>query len=103
MFFRFSLANGLQLEDCNNFRAFKLVVDGRREDLERVREALGGTIDLVDCDTAWVLEATLRGAPEIVQDRTWQDALGTMIEKARPHGWIDNTRKAIKAHVEWRE
>jgi len=24
-----------------------------------------------------------------------------MIEKARPHGWIDDQRKAIKAHIEW--
>jgi len=24
-----------------------------------------------------------------------------MIEKARPHGWIDDVRKASKAHVEW--
>jgi hypothetical protein len=24
-----------------------------------------------------------------------------MIEKARPHGWIDDNRNAIKAHVEW--
>jgi hypothetical protein len=24
-----------------------------------------------------------------------------MIEKARPHGWIDEQRKAIKAHIEW--
>jgi hypothetical protein len=103
MFFRFSLADGLRLEDCNNFRAFKLVVDGRREDIERVREALAGAIDLVDCDTAWVLEETLRGAPEVAQDETWQDALGAMIEKARPHGWIDDARKAIKAHVKWRE
>ena len=27
--------------------------------------------------------------------------LTTMIEKARPHGWIDEARQAIKAHVEW--
>ena len=101
MFFRFSLANGLRLEDCNNFRAFKLVVDGRREDLERVRVALGGVIELVDVHTAWVLEATLRAAPEVAQDQAWQDALGTMIEKARPHGWIDDAKAAIKAHVEW--
>jgi hypothetical protein len=103
MFFRFSFADGLRLEDCNNFRAFKLVVDGRREDLERVREALAGALELVDCDTAWVLEATLRGAPEVAQDQAWQDALDTMIEKAWPHGWIDDARRAIKAHVEWRE
>ena len=103
MFFRFSLANGLRLEDCNNFRAFKLVVEDRREDLERIRVALGGAIELVDVDTAWVLEATLRAAPEVAHDQAWQDALGAMIEKARPHGWIDEARKAIKAHVEWRE
>jgi hypothetical protein len=102
MFFRFSLANGLRLEDCNNFRSFKLVVDGRREDFERIREALAGAIELVDVDTAWVFEAALRGSPEVARDQAWQDALGTMIEKARPHGWIDDPRKAIKAHVEWR-
>ena len=28
-------------------------------------------------------------------------ALGAMIEKARPHGWIDDARAAIKAHIEW--
>lgn len=102
MFFRFSFADGLRLEDCNNFCAFKLVVDGCREELERVRRALGGAIELVDVDTAWVFEATLRGAPEVVQDQAWQDALGTMIEKTRPHSWIDDVRMAIQAHVEWR-
>jgi len=24
-----------------------------------------------------------------------------MIEKARRHGWIDDRRRAIKAHIEW--
>jgi len=24
-----------------------------------------------------------------------------MIEKARPHGWIDDESKAIKADIEW--
>jgi hypothetical protein len=26
-----------------------------------------------------------------------------MIEKAKPHGWIDEQKKAIKAHIEWIE
>jgi len=102
MFFRISLADRLRLEDRDNFHAFKLVVDGRREDFERVRQALAGAIELVDADTAWVFESTLRHWPDVAQDKAWQDALGTMIEKARPHGWIDDERKAIKAHVEWR-
>lgn len=102
MFFRMSLENGLRLEDRDNFRAFKLVVDGHRADFDRVRLALAGAIDLADADTAWVFEATLRRWPDVAQDAAWQDALGAMIEKARPHGWIDDARKVIKAHVEWR-
>lgn len=97
-----SLDDGLRLEDRDNFRAFKLVVDGRREDFDRLRQALAGAIELVDPDSAWVFEATLRRRPEVAQNSAWQDALSAMIEKARPHGWIDDARKAIKAHIEWR-
>jgi hypothetical protein len=34
-------------------------------------------------------------------DELWQRNFSAMIEKARPHGWIDDQRKAIKAHIEW--
>jgi hypothetical protein len=89
------------LEDRDNFRAFKLVVESRREDLDAVRHALAGTAELVDADTAWVSQEALRGRPEVAQDTAWQQAFAAMIEKARPHGWIDDARAAIKAHVEW--
>jgi hypothetical protein len=55
----------------------------------------------VDTETAWVSEAALRRWADIAQDASWQQSLGAMIEKARPHGWIDDDRKAIKAHIEW--
>ena len=67
----------------------------------RFGRALAGTAELSDADTAWVLEAALRAWPDVADDAAWQQALGGMIEKARPHGWIDDARKAIKAHVEW--
>jgi hypothetical protein len=102
MFVRVAADGALTLEDRDNFRAFKLVVEGRREGLDRFRRALAGAIDLADADTAWVFEAALRRLPAVAQDAAWQDALGVMIEKARPHGWVDDARKAIKAHVEWR-
>jgi hypothetical protein len=89
------------LEDRDNFRAFKLVVAGRREDLDAVRRALQGKAELSDADTAWVFEDALRRWQEVAGDAAWQAALTGMIEKARPHGWIDEQRKAIKAHVEW--
>ena len=34
-------------------------------------------------------------------DAAWQQNFSAMIEKARPHGWIDDQRNAIKAHIEW--
>ncbi len=101
MFVKLTADRRVVLEDRDNFRAFKLVVEGRREDLDTVRRALQGTAELVDADTAWILEAALRRWPEVAQDAAWQQSLGTMIEKARPHGWIDDARAAIKAHVEW--
>ena len=101
MLIRLTTDKRVLLEERDNFRAFKLVVEGRREDLDPVRRALAGTAELPDADTAWVLEKALRQWPEVAQDTEWQAALTGMIDKARSHGWIDETRGAIKAHVEW--
>jgi hypothetical protein len=101
MFLKLMADGSLRLEDRNNFRAFKLVVEGRPDDLDKVRGALAGTIELTDADTAWVSEDALRRWPEVAADAAWQQSLSQMIEKAKPHGWIDETRRAIKAHVEW--
>jgi hypothetical protein len=89
------------LEDRDNFRAFKVAIDGQREDIAAIRHALADTAELVDADTAWVSQDALRLMPEVAADTAWQQSFAAMIEKARPHGWIDERRKAIKAHVEW--
>jgi hypothetical protein len=94
-------ADGVTLEERDNFRAFKLVVEGRPESLDAARAALAGAAELVDTDTAWVSEGWLRHHPAVADDTAWQQSLSAMVEKARPHGWIDDARKAIKAHVEW--
>jgi hypothetical protein len=101
MFVKVTADRRVTLEDRDNFRAFKLVIDGRREDIEAVRGVLAGTAELADADTAWISQDALRCRPEVAQDSAWQQSFGAMIEKARPHGWIDDERKAIKAHVEW--
>jgi len=103
MFVKLSATGSLTLEDRDNFRAFKLVVDGGPQRLDAVRRALSGTAELPDQATAWIYEQALRQRPETANDAAWQANLGTMIEKARPHGWIDDQKKAIKAHVEWTE
>ncbi len=101
MFLKLSAADGLQFEDRDNFRAFKLVVEDDRGRLDDVRRALAGKAELPDADTAWILEDTLRRWPGLESNAGWQQNFSAMIEKARPHGWIDDARKAIKAHVEW--
>src|SRR4051812_1050973 len=101
MFVKVSAEGGVTLEDRHNFRAFKLVVERPRTAFDEVCRALNGTAELADHDTAWISEAALRARAEEAEDQIWQQALRAMIEKARPHGWIDDARKAIKAHIEW--
>jgi hypothetical protein len=101
MFLRLTAAGELTLEDRQNFRAFKLVVEGGRSRIDEVRRVTAGKIDLSDADTAWVFEDALRRWPGVEHDAAWQQNFSAMIEKARPHGWIDDARKAIKAHIEW--
>jgi hypothetical protein len=101
MLLKLTAAGDLQFEDRDNFRAFKLVVEGGRGRLDEVRRAVAGKAELPDADTAWIFEATLRGWTSVRHDADWQRNFSAMIEQARPHGWIDDARKAIKAHIEW--
>ena len=101
MFVKVAADGSVTLEDHNNFRAFKLMVEGGPARADQVRRALTNTAELIDNSHAWIFEQALRQRPEVAQDTAWQANLGTMIEKARPHGWIDDQRKAIKAHIEW--
>jgi hypothetical protein len=93
--------SSITLEDRDNFRAFKLVVMGNASKLDQVRKALEGIAELPDDNTAWIFEDALRRLESVEGDPAWQQNLSTMIEKAKPHGWIDERRKAIKAHIEW--
>jgi predicted transcriptional regulator len=101
MFLKVSASGAVTLQDHDNFRAFKLVVEGDPAKLEDVRRSLAGTAELLDASHAWIFEQALRQRPEVAQNQAWQGNLGAMIEKARPHGWIDDQKKAIKAHIEW--
>lgn len=101
MFLKVTAAGEVQFEDRQNFRAFKLVVEGDRSGLDAVRRAVAGKADVPDADTAWIHQEALRQWPGVERDDVWQQSFSAMIDKARPHGWIDDQRKAIKAHIEW--
>jgi len=101
LYLKLSAAGELTFEDRDNFRTFKFIAAGDRSNLDPVRKAVAGTAELPDAETAWILEAALRHWSGVEHDDAWQRNFSAMIEKARPHGWIDDARKAIKAHVEW--
>ena len=103
MFVKLGIDGSVSLEDRDNFRAFKLVVEGGPTRLEQARRALADTAELPDQANAWIYEQALRQRPEVAGDAAWQGNLGAMMEKAKPHGWIDEQKKAIKAHIEWTE
>src|ERR1700736_2692922 len=88
LFLKLTAAGKLQVEDRQNFRAFKLVVEGDRGRLDDIRRAVAGKADLPDADTAWIFEEALRRWPGVEHDGAWQQNFSAMIEKARPHGWI---------------
>ena len=101
MFLKVSASGQVQFEDRHNFRAFKLVVEGDRKNLEHARRALAAKAELPDADTAWIFADALRRWPGLEHDAAWLQNFSAMIEKARPHGWIDDAHNAIKAHIEW--
>jgi hypothetical protein len=103
VFVKVSATGAVTLEDRDNFRAFKLVVTGNAAKLDTARKSLAGIAELPDDKTAWISEAALRRWDGVAQDQAWQQNLSAMIEKAKPHGWIDETHKAIRAHIEWQE
>jgi hypothetical protein len=65
MFLKLTAAGELQFEDRQNFRAFKLVVEGNRSRLETVRSALAGKAEFAVAETAWIDQDTLRRWPGV--------------------------------------
>jgi len=96
------LANGrTELIESENFRAFKVVVDGGIVDFGVAKQILAPIGELVDTSTAWIPERVLRDWPTLKNKSDWQNGLTSMIEKARPCGWVNPDTGSIRAHVEW--
>ena len=93
--------NDITLDDANDFRAFKVAIQIPDASLEEAQVALAGLATMTDRETAWVSQEALRQWRVVKDDVEWQQNFDAMIEKAKPHGWIDEEKKAIKAHVEW--
>ena len=85
------------LEEPQDFKRFKLVIEAPR-DPAKLGAALAGVATLSDEGHAWVSEAWLRQRDTAP---AWQEGLGAMIGVAKKYGWVDEAAKTVRAHVEW--
>ena len=98
MFIHVSRDLKITLEDAQDFKRFKLVIDAAREDGGKLKAALAPAATLGDDGHAWVKEAWLRAHDG---SATWQEGLTAMIGVAKKYGWVDEQAKTIRAHIEW--
>lgn len=97
MFIHVTKDYAVTLEESADFKHFKLVADVPRGD-PKLAPALSGVATIDGEGHGWVSEAWLRK-----QDAgaAWQDGLTAMIAVAKKYGWVDDERKAVRAHIEW--
>jgi hypothetical protein len=93
--------DGVVLDDPQDFKTFKVQVERPGALPDELAAAFDGIAIFEGSGTAWVSEAALRHWSGLEGQAAWQEGLTLMIAKARPHGWIDDARCAIRAHVEW--
>ena len=90
----------VSLAEANDFKRFKVVVlDRPAAGFATLGGGLGSALTFDDADTAWVSCNWLRAAGPA--DTDWPARFDSMLDKARPMGWVSADGTAIKAHVEW--
>jgi hypothetical protein len=89
-----------QLQDCDNFKAFKVVAEISMNGLEHafaVERELGS---FADGQHVWISEHWLRSQGSS-RGEDWLRKFEDMIVYARSKGWVENQK--IRAHLEYTE
>lgn len=91
-----SEAGELGLDAPDDFRRFEIEV--RAVGIPPALRTLG---EVTDDGHVWVGEAALTKLAVREGDEEWLAKLAAMKDKARPFGWVDDDRHAIRAHIKW--
>lgn len=91
----------LGLRDPEDFRGFEIEVADPRISVAQALAALRTLGDVAEDGHVWIGEAALVKLAGRAQDTDWLGKLAAMKDKARPYGWVDDDRHAIRAHIKW--
>jgi hypothetical protein len=85
------------LEDIDNFRTFKVAAVCGAEPLAQALTSFGR---LDENGYAWISRTWLlaKGRPD---DAKWLAGFGAMLDYASAHGWVEQARENIRAHIEY--
>lgn len=89
------------LEGADDFKRFGIVIEAPPSRRVVVEQGFRGIARFADVATAWVSHDGLCRLTQRASDADWQAALQAMIDKARPHGWVDEASGDIQAHIVW--
>ena len=93
-------AHDVELQDPENFKAFKITLGGPLSQAD-IATALAG-IATVDADgkTAWVSGAALKNWKGKPQPAEWQASFDKMVDAVKKFGWVNEADATVRAHVE---
>jgi hypothetical protein len=90
----------VELREPNDFRNFKILVEGAG-DTDFVRKALAGLASVEpDGKFAWVSQDALRRWQGREQPPEWIASFDEMLDSVRRFGWVDDERRAVRGHIE---
>jgi hypothetical protein len=91
----------VSLVQADDFKRFHCEIQIPNATLEQAQAALKGIAELESRELAWVDVDALLALKRDSTAPQWEPSVQTMIEKARPHGWVRDEPLAIKSHIVW--
>ncbi len=101
MIIHISSANHVELNDRDNFKAFKVTLGSTDLTPVDIASALSG-IATVEADgkTVWISGGALKNWQGEPQPAEWVAAFDKMVESVKKFGWVNEADGAVRAHIE---
>lgn len=96
MYLRVTQKGELSLQDCDNLRAFAIVLDAADASLTALAEIATPAED----DHYWIDAYAVEELSQRKQDQQWLRDFRAMLAAVAPYGYYDKAGNRVKAHVE---